>query len=237
MWYTCKRNGTPADLLRYEGPILLSKSCALVYFGYVDTENESKIMRTDYTIFYSDDIRLETNDEILSLLNTGSGTVDIGGWSVIAGTGAISVPPGTTVLPGSSYVIGKVEPNSYSLTSPEGYMKGQVAIAPAPVSKPKAVAAIVPKKHAIARPVAETTSTGTANGSGTTDSQAGTMTPQPAATLASSQVPEQSKSPQPITNGLKASATESGNNNSFIVFAVLGLLVAGGVAVQFVKRG
>ncbi len=99
IWYTCKRNGTPSDLLKYEKPILLSKSCALIYFGYVTTEQESKIERSDYTIFYSDAIRLETNADILSLHNIGTGTVDVGGWGVIAGTGSVTIPAGTSILP------------------------------------------------------------------------------------------------------------------------------------------
>lgn len=70
IWYTCKRNGTPGDLLKYDSPILLSKSCALVYFAYVTTEMESKIERTDYTILYSNDVELDTEDQTLFLNNT-----------------------------------------------------------------------------------------------------------------------------------------------------------------------
>ena len=62
---------------------------------------------------------LETNDEILGLRNTGNTTVDIGGWEVIAGTGAITIPPGTTLTPGGVYSMGKVDPASYELKSPE----------------------------------------------------------------------------------------------------------------------
>ena len=77
IWYTCRRNGTPADLIRYTEIIILSKSCALIYFGYVNTELESNIERTDYTILYSDNIELETRNQLLSLVNTGDTTVDI----------------------------------------------------------------------------------------------------------------------------------------------------------------
>lgn len=119
IWYTCKRNGTPSDLLKYEKPILLKKSCALIYFAYVDTQLESKIERTDYTILYSDDVKLETENQILSLRNTGTETVDVGNWEIIAGTGSITIQPGTTILPGEHYSIGKVDPASYELKSPE----------------------------------------------------------------------------------------------------------------------
>ena len=119
IWYTCRRNGTPADLIRYTEIITLSKSCALIYFGYVNTELESNIERTDYTILYSDNIELETRNQLLSLVNTGNTTVDIGGWEVIAGTGAITIPAGTTLLPNLRYEIGRVDPASYELRSPE----------------------------------------------------------------------------------------------------------------------
>ena len=97
----------------------MDRSCTLIYFAYVTNQIESKIERTDYTILYSDDVTLETNDEILGLRNTGNTTVDIGGWEVIAGTGAITIPPGTTLTPGGVYSMGKVDPASYELKSPE----------------------------------------------------------------------------------------------------------------------
>jgi hypothetical protein len=129
IWYTCRRNGTPADLVQYEKPILLSKSCALNYFAYVDYENESKIERTDYTILYSDSIRLETSKSgMLSLKNTGKETVDIGGWAVIAGTGGLDIPAGTTIAPQGAYIVGKVDPATYELKSPEGYVKSKLFI-------------------------------------------------------------------------------------------------------------
>jgi hypothetical protein len=142
IWYTCRRNGTPADLVRYTGVITLSKSCALVYFGYVTTELESHIERTDYTILYSDTVELETQAEQLSLVNTGDSTADIGGWEVIAGTGAITIPAGTTLLPRARYAIGRVDPASYELRSPEGFTKSTASISP-PI-RPIQVAAVTP---------------------------------------------------------------------------------------------
>jgi hypothetical protein len=130
IWYTCRRNGTPADLLPYTEPITLSKSCALIYFGYITTELESHIERTDYTILYSDAIELETRVELLSLVNTSESTVDIGGWEVIAGTGTLSIPAGTTLLPRARYEIGRVDPASYELRSPEGFTKSTAKIIP-----------------------------------------------------------------------------------------------------------
>ena len=71
----------------------------MIYFAYVTTELESNIERTDYTILYSNEVQLDTEDQTLFLENTGENTVDIGGWEVIAGTGSISIQPGTTLLP------------------------------------------------------------------------------------------------------------------------------------------
>ena len=142
IWYTCRRNGTPADLLRYTEVITLSKSCALIYFGYITTELESRIERTDYTILYSDAVELETRAELLSLVNTGESTTDIGGWEVIAWTGTITIPAGTTLLPQARYEIGRVDPASYELRSPEGFTKSTASVVPS--NRPVQVATITP---------------------------------------------------------------------------------------------
>lgn len=135
IWYTCKRNGSPGELLKYEKPLVLDRSCALLFFAFTDYQNESKIERSDYTIIYSNDIKLETAKSILSLRNTGTGTVDIGSWEIIAWTGAISIPPGTTLTPDAQYTIGKVDPKSYELKSPEGYLKDSIQVVPGVVQK------------------------------------------------------------------------------------------------------
>jgi hypothetical protein len=128
--------------VQYSEVITLSKSCALIYFGYVTTQLESRIERTDYTILYSDAVELETRAELLSLVNTGESTADIGGWEVIAGTGAITIPAGTTLLPRARYEIGRVDPASYELRSPEGFTKSTASvISPA---RPVQVAVITP---------------------------------------------------------------------------------------------
>ena len=70
IWYTCKLNSSPGDLLKYEKPIVLDRSCALVFFAFTDYQNESKIERNNYTIIYSNEVKLETNNGILSLKNS-----------------------------------------------------------------------------------------------------------------------------------------------------------------------
>ncbi len=140
IWYTCRRNGTPADLIKYVNVITLDTSCALVYFGYVTTQLESRIERSDYTILYSDAIELETRGDSLALVNTSTGTIDIGGWEVISGSGSRSIAPGTTILPSGRYDLGRVDPAVYELRSPEGYAKSVASIIRPPA--PKLVASI-----------------------------------------------------------------------------------------------
>ena len=139
IWYTCRRNGTSADLIKYVSVITLDTSCALVYFGYVTTQLESRIERSDYTILYSDAIELETRGDSLALVNTSTGTIDIGGWEVISGSGSRSVAPGTTILPSGRYDLGRVDPAVYELRSPEGYAKSVASIARPPAPKLMAI--------------------------------------------------------------------------------------------------
>jgi hypothetical protein len=160
IWYTCRRDGTPSDLIKYEKPVLLSKSCAMIYFAYVTTQLESKIERTDFTILYSNDIKLETEEDLLLLRNVGKDTVDVGGWELIAGTGSIVIPPGTSVTPGQSYSVGKVDPASYALKSPEGYVKSELSVAPKPpVAKPTVKKYVAKAPKAVNPPPAVSTPT------------------------------------------------------------------------------
>lgn len=237
IWYTCKRNGTPSDLLKYESPILLEKSCALIYFAYVTTELESKIERTDYTILYSDDVKLETHDRELSLRNTGTSTVDIGGWEVIAGTGSITVPPGTTLLPSTSYDIGNVDPATYALKSPEGYTKSQldVMVPPVLVEKPvnKPAIAKTPVKVAeVPKPVvaeAPADHTVTSTGSAASEPPVTAIAPAPVASTPAVTATA-AETPKPLDD-IKASATETNSKSTLaVVIAVLAVAVGAGVA-------
>lgn len=233
IWYTCKRNGHPGDLLRYETPILLTKSCALIYFAYVTTELESKIERTDYTILYSDDVKLETHDRELSLRNTGTDTVDIGGWEVIAGTGAITVPAGTTLLPSASYVIGSnVDPASYELKSPEGYTKSQLEVVAPPVivEKPKPVAKAPVKAAENPKPATTDTPANPAPTQPIENTGTAVIPPAEIIAPATSSVTPPSSTSQPL-NDIKASAGESNSNSrTAAIVAVLIVVVLMGVA-------
>lgn len=232
IWYTCRRNGTPSDLLKYESPILLDRSCALIYFAYVTTELESKIERTDYTILYSDAVKLETANDMLGLRNTGKDTVDIGGWELIAGTGGITIPPGTTLLPGASYSIGHVDPASYELKSPEGYTKSQLSVIPVAPPVKKTVAK-VPKT--VAAPIVETlvpvADTGTTISptaiqpaiTSVSETPVPSPTAAPVATIPATATPT---APE-ITSDIKASSTESKNTSALPIVAALALIAAG----------
>lgn len=237
IWYTCKRNGTPSDLLKYESPILLEKSCALIYFAYVTTELESKIERTDYTILYSDAVKLETHDRELSLRNTGTDTVDIGGWEVIAGTGSITVPAGTTLLPSATYDIGNVDPATYALKSPEGYTKSQldVLVPPVLVEKPvnKPVIAKAPAKIAeMPKPVtAEIPVERTEESTGSVAAATPVTTIAPAIpSPTTAAVTTATETPKPQSD-IKASATEADSKSTLaVVVAVLTVAIGAGVA-------
>ncbi|MDD2745158.1 MAG: hypothetical protein PHU93_01345 [Candidatus Gracilibacteria bacterium] len=254
IWYTCRRDGTPIDLLKYESPILLTKSCALIYFAYVTTELESKIERTDFTIIYSDEVKLETNNSILQLRNTGDTTVDIGGWELIAGTGAITIPPGTTVTPGSLYTVGKVDPASYELKSPEGYIKSQVSVvAPPVVIAPKPIIAKNPKP-VVTEPtipsaaISTETETETDTNSGAVVTTSTPLTPPTETTVPAGETPVVTPTPitQPTTpttettptpavsdnlNNIKTSASESKNTSSALPIAITIIILAGGALI------
>ena len=115
-------------------PIVLDRSCALVFCIHW-LSKWVKIERNNYTIIYSNDVKLETNNGILSLKNSWTGTVDIGNWWIIAGTGAITIPPGTTLTPKSEYSLGKVDPKSYELKSPEGFLKDSIQVVPSVIKR------------------------------------------------------------------------------------------------------
>lgn len=252
IWYTCRRDGTPIDLLKYESPILLTKSCALIYFAYVTTELESKIERTDFTIIYSDEVKLETNNSILQLRNTGDTTVDIGGWELIAGTGAITIPPGTTVTPGSLYTVGKVDPASYELKSPEGYIKSQVSVVVPPVViAPKPIIAKNPKT-VVTEPTipsaAIPTETKTDTNSGAVVTTSTPLPPPTETTVPAEETPAVTPTPitQPTTpttettptpvvsdnlSNIKTSASESKNTSSALPIAITIIVLAGGALI------
>lgn len=214
IWYTCRRNGTPADLIKYVSVITLDTSCALVYFGYVTTQLESRIERSDYTILYSDAIELETRGDSLALVNTSTGTIDIGGWEVISGSGSRSVAPGTTILPNGRYDLGRVDPAVYELRSPEGYAKSVANIA-----RP-----IAPKLVAIVKaPSVSTPTVISPKAESPTPPIEITPTPQPVL----------APSPVPKTDLIKASSLEASTDQKYVfLYALLGI-----IAISIVVRG
>lgn len=244
IWYTCRRDGTPIDLLKYESPILLTKSCALIYFAYVTTELESKIERTDFTIIYSDEVKLETNNSILQLRNTGDTTVDIGGWELIAGTGAITIPPGTSVTPGNLYTVGKVDPASYELKSPEGYIKSQVSVVAPPVVVPQRPIIAKNPKPVVPEPTIPSVPLPTLaeNNSGAVVPTSTSLPPPAQTTIPSVEAPV-AVMPTPITettsspavsdnlSNIKASASESKNTSSALPIAITIIVLAGGALI------
>lgn len=50
IWYTFNPKAPPGDALPYVKPLKIDKSTPLLFFAYVDKENESKVEREDYVI-------------------------------------------------------------------------------------------------------------------------------------------------------------------------------------------
>ncbi len=128
IWWTCQRNGHPSDLNAYSGAILLTMSCALTYFGYVTSELESSITRSDYTIVYPESLSMTALETDIQIQNTGDTTVDIGLWKV-QGTTLSEIPAGTSIVPGGVYRLPLGEPGStVTLSSLDGYEKSRVLV-------------------------------------------------------------------------------------------------------------
>ena len=231
IWYTCRRNGTPADLIAYSGAIILDRSCALVYFGYVSTQLESHIQRTDYTILYSDAIELETLGQSLALVNTSKDTIDIGNWEVLSGSGTQSVEPGTTILPGGRYELGRVDPAVYELRSPEGYPKSTASVvAPTP---PRIVASVRPIPVPIKVLTPEVLVSPQISVSWAVITNENTAWPSSSEVV---KTPSQAEFVKPI-NSLKVSTLESSSPTKTWIGLLIGLLIISGIfrLVQFIR--
>lgn len=50
IWYTFNPKAPPGDALPYVKPLRIDKTTPLLFFAYVDKENESKVEREDYVI-------------------------------------------------------------------------------------------------------------------------------------------------------------------------------------------
>lgn len=110
IFYSFNPNGTPNDFLAYTWAIFIKKSTPLIYWWFIDTQNETKIMQNDYNIYYTNNIRLWTwvilenwlvKNAILT--NIGTGLVDISFWEVKKDYLKISIPENTVLEPWKNY--------------------------------------------------------------------------------------------------------------------------------------
>ncbi len=106
IWYVFNPKAPPGDALPYTGPLFIDKSTPLLYFAYVDKENESKVERKDYVVMPTS-LKIREGIEIphdaktvtFSLENFGRFPVPLAGWTIRTSessrtffAGAVSVP-------------------------------------------------------------------------------------------------------------------------------------------------
>lgn len=89
IWYTFNPKAPPGDALPYSKPLRIDKTTPLLYFAYVDKENESKVERKDYVIAPVT-LKIEGGIEIahdakyvtVDLQNYGPAAVPLAGWTI-----------------------------------------------------------------------------------------------------------------------------------------------------------
>lgn len=104
-FYSFKPDGYPGDAFLYTGPILLKHSSPIIYFSFLSTSNESKIKQNNYIIEYPSTVHFE-NESVsgsgkvdVSIVNSGSESVNIGFWHIQSESDTITIPEGTMIAP------------------------------------------------------------------------------------------------------------------------------------------
>lgn len=109
IWYTFNPKAPPGDALPYSKPLRIDKTTPLLYFAYVDKENESKIKREDYviapvTLRIEDGISMANDAKNVTVIlkNFGTAPVPLAGWTLRTdlesrtfSKSAVSVPTGS----------------------------------------------------------------------------------------------------------------------------------------------
>lgn len=104
-FYSFKPDGYPQDAFLYEKPILLKHSSPFIYFSIVSTSNESKIKQNDYIIEYPSTIYFETETISgsgkmeVTMVNSGSESVNIGYWQIQSESDMVIIPKNTLLIP------------------------------------------------------------------------------------------------------------------------------------------
>lgn len=159
IWYVFDPKAPPGDALPYTKPLFIDHSTPLLYFAYVDKENESKVERRDYvvlptTLKIQDGVEIEHGATVvtLTLQNYGSAAVPLSGWTLRTDLENRSFPAGSVSVPANS-VANFTLPYSdgaVTLSSPDGDIRSTAGVTRkpevAPAADPKPVASIKPSK-------------------------------------------------------------------------------------------
>ncbi len=149
-FYSFKPDGYPNDAFLYTGSILLKHSSPFIYFSIISTSNESKIKQNDYIIDYPSTIHFET-DTIsgsgqmdISMVNSGSESVNIGYWMLQSESDSVIIPESTMIAPNAKYTVRLNYPgvSSVVLRSPDDEEKDILV----PVGSIEQSHIVIPKK-------------------------------------------------------------------------------------------
>jgi len=141
-FYGFNPDGWPGDLELYTWAILIKKSTPLVFFSFLATTNESKIKINEYTINYSNDVKIGTwaffdngNINDLSLINNWANDVDISYWVVKNDSSNYTFPDNSIIKVWWSYSVTALNwTGTITLFSPDEVKKDSIEVAiPAPI--------------------------------------------------------------------------------------------------------
>ncbi|EKE28480.1 MAG: hypothetical protein ACD_3C00054G0020 [uncultured bacterium (gcode 4)] len=236
-FYWFDPNGTPKDLLKYDWPITIKSSTPLIFWTFVNTDNESKIKQNDYILNFTNEIRLWTGTffedwmlKDVKIVNTSANSVDIGYWEVRNESWKIIVPEWTILSAWWAYdidwmsgtwIISLFSPNEEKKDFTEVLeIKKEVAIIQTQPKKIKKVAR-TPKKTTVAvaaqvqampkeiKPQDNAITPTTGNISSNTSSLATTIAPAPDNIKAPDSQEKEPIKNNDFSNSIKASTNES----------------------------
>lgn len=175
IWYVFNPDSPPGDALPYSKPIRIEKSTPLLFFAYVDLQNESKIERRDYVVslptslrFAQTSVEIPQNGKTVSVTveNFGDSPVPLTNWTLRTesetrtfGSEAATVQPGASATFELPYSEGAV-----TLSSPDSEIRSTASVtrlaeATETVAKPVAAAVRKPKPKPAQSPVPAPTAT------------------------------------------------------------------------------
>jgi len=233
-FYSFKPDGYPQDAFLYTKPILLKNSSPFIYFSIINTTNESKIKQNNYIIEYSSFIRFESESVSgsgkvnITLINSGSESVNIGFWQVQSESDRKVIPEGTMIAPWAkqSVNLNYTGNSSIVLRSPDNEEKD--------ILIPSHTENILPKKQSITTKIVPRKIISTAE---TTAPVIENITVPAIISPTSGTSVIQESAPLDINQIVKASAQESGQKGTNPLYLVVILAISlGGGTVQWYLR-